>query len=482
MCDCIDWERVPQGDGPAEYQIEILDELAHRGRVCARGPHGLGKSTLEAWAILWFALTSEGEDWKAITTASAWRQLTVYLWPEVHKWNRFIDWAKVGRGPLMEKKELLDLAVKLRTGAASAVASNDHEKIEGAHADRLLFAYDESKIIPEETWDASEGAFSTGECYGLAVSTPGLPQGRFFDIQSRKAGFEDWHVVHVKLDDAIKAGRISPEWAEQRRLQWGEDSALYKNRVLGEFADTSSDGVIPLQWVEDAIERWHEWDDAGRPGTLVSIGVDVGESDEGDPSALAPRISVTEADGHEGVAIDEIQVFAGLDPIQTADRVEKLMEVWSDVNGRVQAIVDAIGIGSGTVAALRKADRHVIPFISGAKPKRPKDSTGEFQFMNLRADAWWNLRELLDPVNDPDLMLPPDKDDYLIGELTAPRYREAAGGKLAIESKDEIRKRLKRSTNLADAVVQVMHERPLQLAKKISVSKRRSGQRSRVWK
>jgi hypothetical protein len=383
---------------------------------------------------------------------------------------------------MVEKKELLDLAIKFRTGAGTAVASNDHEKIEGAHADRLLFAYDEAKIIPDPTWDASEGAFSTGECYGLACSTPGAPSGRFYDIHMRKPGFEDWTVIHISKDEAIKAGRMSAEWAEQRRLQWGEDSALYRNRVLGEFAETASDGVIPLSWIEAAIERWHDWNEAGKPGTLVSIGADIGESAEGDPTALAPRFDVPRDDGSLGIAIDTIEVHEGLDPVQSAEKIERMAKTWSEVNARVQAVVDGIGIGSGTVAALRKMGRQVIAFIASAKPRRAKDESGEFGFHNLRADAWWNMREVLDPLKEPDVMLPPDDDDHLVGELAAPRFREMSGGKIGIESKDEIRKRLKRSTNLADAVVQVMHERPLVIAKKISVSKRRAEARPSVWR
>ena len=35
-------------------------------------------------------------DWKVVTTASLWRQLSKNLWPEVHKWSRQIDWTKLG--------------------------------------------------------------------------------------------------------------------------------------------------------------------------------------------------------------------------------------------------------------------------------------------------------------------------------------------------------------------------------------------------
>ena len=61
-----------------------------------------------------------------------------------------------------------------------------------------------------------------------------------------------------RLDEVIEQGRISSEWVGHRRKQWGSTSAVFINRVLGEFADSESDGVIPLAWVEAAMDRWHK--------------------------------------------------------------------------------------------------------------------------------------------------------------------------------------------------------------------------------
>ena len=79
--DLLAW---PEGEEPRAYQLEILAQLP-RGRVCARAPHGVGKTTIAAWSILWFALTRDGRDWKVLVTASVWRQLKDFLWPEVKK-------------------------------------------------------------------------------------------------------------------------------------------------------------------------------------------------------------------------------------------------------------------------------------------------------------------------------------------------------------------------------------------------------------
>lgn len=84
--DLFEWK---PGEGPAAYQEEILAESVRRKRIAIRGPHGLGKSAVASWLVLHFALTNDGEiDWKLPTTASVWRQLTKFLWPEIHKWSR----------------------------------------------------------------------------------------------------------------------------------------------------------------------------------------------------------------------------------------------------------------------------------------------------------------------------------------------------------------------------------------------------------
>ena len=87
--DCILWR---DDEGPTPYQKRILSRIVEHKRVAVRGPHGMGKSATASWVILWFALTRDGDDWKLPTTASAWRQLTKYLWPEVRKWRRRLNW------------------------------------------------------------------------------------------------------------------------------------------------------------------------------------------------------------------------------------------------------------------------------------------------------------------------------------------------------------------------------------------------------
>lgn len=433
------------GKSLTAYQRDILAAVPIERRVSVRGPHGLGKTSLEAIALLWFALTRDavGRDWKVVTTAGAWRQLERYLWPEIHKWSRMLNPKVLGRGPLDERTELLTLQMKLRHGTAFAVASDNAELIEGAHADSIMYIFDESKAIRHETFDAAEGAFSgaskdnDNEAFALAMSTPGEPHGRFYDIHKRAPGLSDWWPRHVTLTEAIDAGRVTREWADNRRLMWG-DSAVYHNRVEGEFYSSDEDGVIPLSWVEMANERWREWDEGGRPLVegLQTAGVDVARSGA-DKTVIALRF------GH---TITELRHTSREDTMQTTGRTKGLLDAWP----KMVAVVDVIGIGAGVVDRLREQHCSVEPFNASEGTKR-KDKSHEMGFVNSRSAAWWAVREMLDPSSGVPIALPPDP--LLTGDLTAPHWRVVSGGRIQVESKDDIKRRIGRSTDDGDAVV-----------------------------
>ena len=438
--------RFPPGEGLAPYQQDILRGLVEHSRMTVRAPHGAGKSGLSALIILWFATTRDGMDWKVVTTASLWRQLTKYLWPEVHKWSRQIDWAKLGMPRPREGRELQVMSLKLGTGEAFAVASDQPWGIEGAHADNLLYLFDEAKAIPGATWDAAEGAFSgagrdTGrEALALAVSTPGVGPSRFREIHERRPGYEDWWVRRVTLDEAIEAGRISRDWAEQRREQWGENSVMYQTRVLGEFAEQDEAGVIPIEWINAAVERWQTRKDDGLLADLTPafIGVDV--ADGGGDTSVVCRLS-----GPVALGFDEVLQRGPGDTMQVAGKAKALHDAH-----QCGVAVDVIGVGAGVVSRLREQGVKVVAF-NASEASTATDRSRELHFLNLRAEAWWLMREALDPEQGDGLALPPI--DRLIGELAAPKWGITSNGRVKVESKDDIRARIGRSTDYADALI-----------------------------
>lgn len=436
------------GDGGlAAYQRQTMADLVEHRRVAVRAPHGTGKTTTVALVVLWFATTREaaGIDWKIITTASAWRQLTLYLWPEIHKWVRRIKWGLLGRNPFDERRQLLDLHLKLTHGIAAAAASDNSASIEGAHADSLLYVFDEAKTIPAATFDAAEGAFSGGrktglpEAFAIAMSTPGAPTGRFYDIHKRSPGLGDWQPRHIRLEEAIVAGRISQDWAEQRALLWGAESAIYVNRVLGEFHAGEEDAVIPLAWAELAVDRWRAWDDAGRPELDKPhiLGVDVARGG-GDQTVIARR---------QGPCVVGLDVHHAEDTMRTTARVQAVLAA-----GYSRAVVDSIGVGAGVVDRLRELKEPVTAYTGSAKTS-VRTRSREHGFTNTRSAAYWRMRELLDPAFEPQVMLPPD--EQLLADLTAPTWGELTGipPRIKVEPKEELVARLGRSPDRGDAVV-----------------------------
>lgn len=434
-----------RGDEPTLYQQEILEELPRRKRVAVRGPHGVGKTALSSWVVLWAILTAD--DVKIPTTASAWRQLTKFLWPEIAKWDGRVKWEKLGGKP-NDWQVMKQNLTRGATAEAFAVASNNADLIEGAHAQRIVYVYDEAKAIADKTWNATEGAFSSAgedtdsEAFALAISTPGEPIGRFYDIHARKPGYEDWWTRHVTLEEALRAGRISHEWAEQRARQWGEDSAIYQNRVLGQFASSSEDTVIPLPWVEAAVERWRAWADEGHPELegVRTLGVDIGRG--GDASCAALR---------KGLVVVQLEKWTNRDTMQSAGKVISLQP------GRDTINVDVIGVGAGVVDRLREQN-YIVNGVNFGAGTDKTDKSGEVEMLNVRAAAWWKMRELLEPPSD--VMLPPD--DMMMGDLIAPSYTYTSSGQLQVESKIKIKSRLNRSPDVGDAVVLSFWDEPEQ--------------------
>lgn len=439
--DCVNW---PPGGEPTEYQVEVLSALAEHRRVAARSPHGGGKTSVAALAVLWFAATRDaaGVPWKVLTTAGAWRQLERYLWPEIHRWERALRWDALGLRPWRDGRESFDLGLRLRHGEAFAGASDNAALLEGLHADSVLLVLDEAKSIPSATWDAVEGALSgTGEAFALAISTPGDPSGRFYALCTQQPGLSDWHPIHVTLEQAVSAGRISPTWAEQRALQWGASSSVYQNRVLGEFASSDEDSVIPLEWVEQAMDRWRFWKASGAgPTGPVVVGVDVARFGT-DKTAICVR---------QGNVLLSVERHALEDTMATTGRVV------AKLRPGARAVVDVIGVGGGVADRLREQGCSVDGF-NASEGSDAKDRSGELGFLNRRSEAWWGLRELLDPAYGPEVALVPD--DQLLGDLCAPKWSVTSAGKIQIEAKDAIRKRLGRSPDAGDAVVMAFAER-----------------------
>ena len=168
-------------------------------------------------------------------------------------------------------------------------------EIEGLHGDHVLVVLDESKTIPPAIFDSIEGSFSGAGEAPTSRRTPWRSPPRATrpagsTTSTREAGPRGLATRHVTLAEAVAAGRITRQWADQRKKLWGENCALYQNHVLGDFHAGDEDSVIPLRWVEAAYARRAEWEAAGKPDPdgIAVIGVDVASHGE-DKTVCAVR-------------------------------------------------------------------------------------------------------------------------------------------------------------------------------------------------
>jgi hypothetical protein len=123
----------------------------------------------------------------------------------------------------------------------------------------------------------------------------------------------------------------------------------------------------------------------------------------------------------------------------TGRLLTKLDEVESAI-----IVVDEPGLGGGVIDRLEEQGVAVNAYNGG---RRPEFLPNPNRFLNLRAAAYWMLRQRLE---DGELALPPD--DRLADELTTIRWRVNSSGQIALEPKDRVRERLGRSPDAADAL------------------------------
>lgn len=413
---------------PHKYQRDIFRRVAKNSRNALHGPRGLGKTASLANIILWFATTREarGIGWKVITLATSWAQLINYLWPEVHKWSGRVKLP--GDVPLFNNNELLLRSISGSHGRAFAVGAKDRNRIEGGHAEEVLIILDEAKGITREIWDALEGVDAQGKnVLFLATSTPGMPVGRFYDICVQKPGYRDWAVKHVTLEEALESGMISEEWVERRRLQWGEDSPMFKQHVLGLFAGVDDNALFRDTWLNDSMAKTAE------DIPPIQTGADIAERGADETIFAA----------YTGEAITRLEEVVSDDLMEITGMLLRLNEGV----GNPPMAVDGLGLGAGVISRMEELNFHPLRFVSSGSAH---DSD---TFYNARAEAYWLVRELLRK----GLLILPD-DDLLKEEFLAQMLKPRSDGLIQLVDKREIAKLLGRSPDRADAVVMAIYQ------------------------
>lgn len=205
--------------------------------------------------------------------------------------------------------------------------------------------------------------------------------------------------------------------------------------LYGDLSATRKDNayqVLPRQWVKAAMRRWapgHE-----RPGIIPTVGVDVARGGD-DKTVFAPKWDNWYA---------PLLVFPGR---ETPDG-QSVVSLLVAQNLKAVYNIDVIGIGA-SVYDLAKTNMVANPINFGAGSD-DTDESGLFTFMNMRAACYWKFRQALDPKNETQLAIQPDSE--LEEELCAIRWIPE-GKTIRMQSKEEIKTKLGRSPDKADAIV-----------------------------
>lgn len=485
------WGEDKLGEYYHHHQRLILESLRDHRYTAVKSCHGSGKSFIAARAAAkWLDQHPAGEAF-VVSTAPTSAQVSAILWREMQRAHRkggLIGHITTAGYPQWKVNGEL-------VGYGRKPSDYDESAFQGIHARYVLILLDEACGVDKQLYDAADALATNKHARVLAIGNPDNPASHFAVVCKPDSGWNTIRIDGLRTPNFTKAlveglecpqckalGRefpllvdlmeeegipynteevpedlremlLSPLWVEERIHRWvgraptprllakqARESSLFTAKVRGEFPSASTEGVVPLGWVEAAMQRWIDWQDSGSPevpGARI-LGVDVAREGE-DDTCIAVR---------QGPLTKDIRRHRKADTMETTGFVVGAYEADPD---NTTPVVDVIGVGGGVVDRLRELNVPVVPFNAAGSAKDLKDRTGEMGFINLRAAAWWNLRELLDPSRGSNIMLPPS--DILKADLTAPRWTVRSGGKIQIESKDDIRKRLGRSPDEGDAVV-----------------------------
>lgn len=134
------------------------------------------------------------------------------------------------------------------------VPCKEPRTLEGFHGPvggkNLLWVVEEAKVVPDPVFESLSGALSNENCFLYVSSTCGPPRGHFFDSHTRLR-----HLYDTEHIPSTESRHVSPEKIRLWREQWGEDSPVYRARVLAEFPEEDESSIASLSWLTRAIEN-----------------------------------------------------------------------------------------------------------------------------------------------------------------------------------------------------------------------------------
>lgn len=471
-------------------QDEALFKIRHNRKVAISSGTSRGKDYLIAVAAICFLyLTPEFDEdgkmsanTKVVLTAPTGRQVVKIMMPEISRVFR----ESIALPGYITKQGINTPFEEWFLTAFKADDTNT-EAWTGFHAANIFFGVTEATGISQKIFDAIEGNLQ-GNSRLVIVFNPNINHGyaaaAFKSSEFVKIRLNSLHAPNVVAKRIIHPGQVDYNWIvdhisswcvpilkEEYRAeegdyefegQWYRPNDLFRAKVLGLFPKVSEGVLVPPEWIELANERWkeqqlHKWE-INKP---LRLGVDVAGMGR-DSSSFCHRYG------------DYVEKFTSLHGAGTANHMEvsgtivSILKQKTDafIGTYAQAFIDTIGEGGGVYSRLvelateedgdhewLKDKTHSCKFSEAATDDSGnplKDAGKVHEFMNMRAWAYWAIRDWLDPSKNSKAMLP--VDDQLLQELSETQWKFNSKGIIQIEAKEDIKKRIKRSPDKADAL------------------------------
>jgi phage terminase large subunit len=428
------------GIRPWSRQRELLLAVAEQPRVACRSGHKVAKTNSLGILALWFVFTRVRAP-RVIMTSATDRQVNRILWREVVALHRRAAFILGG-----EASVKADPGLRWADGREIiGFSTSNAENFAGFSGADLLFLIDEASGVADVIFETIEGN-SAGDAKTLMVSNPTKTSGTFFN--AFHAGRAEYHTIHISSEESPNItgtepevpGLAAPTWLDERKRFWGKDSPRYQVRVKGNFPRHAENAIVGLEQLEAALGRWATTLGVG----TLHLGVDPARFGD-DESVVVVR---------RGYKVLVLRDFMGLDGPQLAGKVLAVLREFALEGEQVHIKVDEIGVGAScfdqlALEAAKPTSRFHLTGVNTARASTEPD-----KYVNLRTQLHFAGAEWLEAGG----ALP--KDPKLEAEAVAPTYSFVAGGQYKVESKDDMKKRLKRSPDRWDATLLAIYSPP----------------------
>jgi hypothetical protein len=415
-------------------QQEIAASIAVNKRTAVQSAHGLGKSYLAATMSAWWVDTHSPDETMVVTTAPSLDQVHAILWEEIRGIH-----SRASLPGVVQRTDRWLVGDRL-VGMGRKPPDHSESSFQGIHRKYVLVILDEACGIPEWLWTAVETITTADTCRILAIGNPDDPNSHFRQLCKPAPGWETFKISCMdspnftgeEVPPELSALLTTKTWVEDRAAEWGTDNPLYIAKVLGEFPSDHPWSVVRLSDIYACR--------IGTPRTKeemlpVELGIDVGGG------------------GDETIIRERRGMKAGREWKEHSDKPEKISRLVLHAikeTGATCIKIDSIGIGAGLVGEMRnlKETGHHSAKVVGVNVS--EKARAPDKYYNLRSQLWWDCGRLAAEDRAFDLS-EMENADATVAQLLEPRYEHDLKGRVRVEAKDEIRKRIGRSPDNADA-------------------------------